>query len=692
MEIIIRNDLVIDCRNVNTRNYKHSAIQAFFRNLFEKWIERDKQNNSVISSTYDMLDLYREGFQIPIGFEGDPLAEFKRRNSSNRAYKDEMNFIFWSNNLIKTLSDKMKGEYTSVEEEIIIQPDLLQPQWKNITIHIQKYLEHLKQNIAGVDEDDIEDLWIDYRIPCIEGLIDYGLYFSQIRHNPYRQGTMGAIEAEAISPREMLIDATANRKKYFKDANHKIRVHKKTVDYVKKLAKRYGFPESKVSPDNEYQEFQIKLDDTGNFDEYCTLYEIEFRVLYDYNFNVASYYGLEHIERKEDTEGFTATKEKFFYFKAYYYKPIGLLYYDVNPLSQFTFTEYINRMSALRFHPLADAEFWRIPQDIHNIYNSIELDNYRMNNSVRLIMAKMLVGEFGVDRVFKWIRSGGVLDIDFDKDEFKEVDFNKWIKQIDFEKIPGQASQIAERAERYLKEQGFFTKPAAGEYPTNDLSFKAIQQILQERKQSFSHKDINIAWAFTQETKLMYKIIGKYFNEEHFISTFDLNTKSNTYIPFNAVLDYNRYNDLLEQHNKTPEEFEKENLVKYTSLKTDNEELYKRSFRAFVNPIYEDDSLMIKVKLLFGENREKEKKLQMKLMLWQKGEYPTDMLLDDIGLSAEKAEILEKIKNQNQAKQVTEELMKRPEIIQQVLQLIQTYDKVKNNPELMQMLQMKEAA
>lgn len=686
MEFFKSNEY-IDPRSITKDNLIRSEVQNQLKTDFDEKITDSFNVVKKMVNTWDINILYYEGHQVPPGFQGDIVAEFRAKNGLNTLRKDEDDAIFVMNNMCKTMIDRYVGQYTDAKKEIAVTRASNNPRHRNITVMTKRMLEYYSNHIAGTDEDDFEDMWTDYRIPAIEQSNIMGLYFTSIDCNKRRLiETGGAIEMDTVSPKDVGIDPDSV-KKYFKDANYFIRRRKRTLEYVRKLAKRNGFDPSGVTPDNDWRQDHSINEDlfVKTNDKNCTVYEIQYRMTFEKAVDLAEYYGVtEQIGKPESmVEG-----EELVYFKAEYYKPIGTLSHIINPYKMFTLIPYYNKKSNIRLHPLSDIEFFRVLQDLSNIMDTLQLDNARQRNRLKLFVAKQLADQYGIDEISDFVRTGGALEFQLGESE----DIRKLIGEFNVESLGNELQPLAMKYQSYLQNAGFSTDAGEGKYPKEVMSGKGILALQREQRRPLTYKDINYSWAASQESILIYRIAATEFKDKHFIKLLDQNTNSEYYIPFNAIMGFDEYAQLLERNNMTQDQFDQENDVHYLSPMTANTAEFKAKFRAIVNPLDEDDKLNVKVNLNFDSEKDKEADLNIKWQLYMKGDYPKSLLYDAIGLADEKEEIMKLLGEENQINMIMQELAKRPELMPKLQMLFREYDMQRQGQQATQQQQQQKPA
>lgn len=660
----------IDPRKITLKNLNRPEVQSQLKAECDEKIDDSFKVVKKMVTTWDTNILYYEGHQLPPGFSGDPLAEFKAKNGLNTLRKDENDdTIFITNNLVKKIIDRYVGQYTDTRKVINVTKSSNNPRHRNVTVQTKRMMEYYETHIAGIDEDDYEDMWTDYRIPCIEQSNILGVYFSKIRHNRKRLVEYGgAIEMDTVSPKNVGVDPDSV-KKYFKDANYFVHKRKETLSYVKGLVRAAGFNPEDVTPDNDWREDHSINEDlfVKAADRHCTLYEIQYRMKFDKAVDLAEHYG---VKEKIGLPESMVDGEELVYFTCLYYKPVGIVFHEINPFKQFTLTAWYNKQSNLRLHPLSDIEFFRVLNDLSNIIDTLQLDNARQRNKLKLFIASTIANEYGEDEIADFVRTGGALKVDLGEGD----DIRKLIHDFDIGDIGADLQPLVMKYQQYLMDQGFITDVGEGKYPKEALSTKSIFNLEASQKRPLTYKEINYGWAASQESMLIYRIAATQFTDKHFIKLLDQNTSSEYYIPFNAMMNLDEFTQLLERNKQTQEQFDEENDVHYISPLTANTQEFKAKFRAIVNPLDDNDKLNIKVTFDFDSQKDKESDLNIKWQLYMKGDYPKTLLYDAIGLADEKEEILKLLGEENQINMLMQELAKRPELMQRLGQMFQQYD------------------
>jgi len=679
-------DYNIDLRKIDRKSLKNKKTQEHLTDVFEEFILDADSNLQEMKPLYEKAALYYEGHQAPAGVSTDAIAEFMNRNGigTNQLKKDDKNVIWYPDNIIKPAIDAIVGDYTDVKKTINVTAGGIE-RTRNVAAKYQTIIEYHNEHIAGIDEDDEENMWTDYRIPAIEGMILFGEMWTDIDFNPRRKIAIGgAIEMETIEPIEMLIDLSS-RKKYFKDM--KIIARRKGVEINearKYLKERFDIDPKKVVPDSDgfMHKSLLERDRDKHWrggNEYVTFYKFQTRRLYTDKVKLSDEMELEVPQEYKSAEP-EIEKESNTYFKALFNKNLGVIDHGVNKYAQYTFTPYVDQQSRIRLRPIMRSEYFWVLQDVNNIGKTLMMDNARQQNIVRLFIAQELEAEYGTATMERFLRAGGIFSV-------KNVeDLNKMMKTIEGPGLKPEVYELFRTASADLRSISQRTNPLDGEFPKDRLASRTLNTLINQSRKSLSGIDTNIAYAAVKESQLICKIVKNEMTDEQILV---LTGDKQKRIPLNGKMDLFKYQKLLDENKMTIEDFEEKNDVRYVlpPLPKPGEmpvippdELMKRTV-VIINPIYHGDKVSINLKFEFEEERKRLDRVSALQYLFDNpaiGKAVLPYMLDALGFSAEKEEILEKIDEQNQFRMIEKMIADRgPEAEKIIMEALKNYDTAK---------------
>ena len=682
------SDKKIDCRNINKKNLKDKEIQYFLKEYFDDFIDDADSKLKEMQPLWEKASLYYEGHQQPVGTYTDLVARFQSKNLSgtDQLKKDsETNIIWYPDNIIKQAVDSIIGEYTDVKKSISVSSGGINKA-KNIAKKYQSIIEYHNTHIAGIDEDDEEDIWVDYRIPAIENMILFGLSWTKINFNPNRKLKLGgAIEMETIEPIEVLVDPKS-KKKYFKDMMIVAKRVAIPIEDARELVAKYGIDPKELGSDSDSLTYQSLLNrginEINSKQEYVTFYHIEYRKFYSDKTKLSDVHQLDVPDSFKKTEP-SITQDTYTFFNCLYHKQLGTLSHDLNTYKQFSLTPYYNQQSRLRLFPKMHSEYFWVLQDVNNIGKTLLMDDARQQNIIRLFIGEQLANEYGDDVLRRFMRIGGTLTV-------KSVeDIRKQMYEYKSEGLKPEVYKLFELAKQDLKEISQRTNPLDGEFPKNRLASRTVNTLISQSRKSLNYIDINITYAAIKESQLMYKIIRDEMTEEQIMVMTSESKSDAKRIPVNAKMDLLKYQQLIQANETTLEEFESENDVRYiypvipgkNELPIKKPEELALKTVVAVNPLMHSDNVSINVVLDFEAEREKYDKAQALTYLFDKQEVGMAVfpqLLEALGLENDSREIMEKVEDRNKMKPIEDAILQRPGSEQIVLQALQQYDMIKS--------------
>jgi len=668
-------------------------------------------------SLWNKCDLYREGFQVPVGFTNSALTKFIEHNTAmfrniqnndedapSDMVIDDQNQIYFVDNKIGNIFNEMLGEYTDVKRVTQIIHDS-NPRNNGLENALSKIFEKIEKR---------KQLWEVTRMPCIEGMLLYGTSWSRFAYNSRRYYPHGDIQTKVIHPKDVLIGKT--REKYYADSPY--RIYKQYVEL--EAARRYLFDNFGIDPNEVSADSDDTLPDTRVIDnndmhlgvkQIVTFYHVEWRETY-MDLNVVDVPDGDGIKQ-------TIREERDYYFYAIYTKSVGIPHFEINKntysnqdYDKFTVTPYVDVHSNTRTWALSTIEQLINIQDFINITKSLLLDNARQRNIIRAVVKQRITDKYG-DLWDRFLRFGDPLPLD------EDIDINRAIKFVEIPGLPKEVYDFLSVAENSLASQAVTRDVLRGEYPSSDLSGTAIKQIRQEARRRMNYKDVNITWATTQEAYKLYNIVANEFTEEDFVNMTKQKDSNSGVIIYNAVKLLPDYLKFLAVNGIDQKKFEAHNEVeivqnatksldsfdpvvansaaieaqKYLEVNPEippdlkgNPEAVKamanifarmRTTLVFINKLSPKDEMVINVELDFDEQRRKDTDRQTAIWLFGQGKYPFEMLLEDLGgqFAVNSDRIIELQRQYDLALQLQQQIEQRgPEFVNAVGKLMAMFD------------------
>ncbi|CAN5423693.1 hypothetical protein BH10BAC5_BH10BAC5_17030 [soil metagenome] len=649
------------------------------KDVFECMITDSDAHRKMRMNDWERFINYYEGKHVPVGFTTNVMDVFNQMNQGgelNSLTKDESGKIFYFNNKIREYVDAEVGEYINAKKTISCTPDY-SLKHAQIATKWNRLLNYLNSNIAGIDEDDNEDLWTDYRIPAIIQMIKLGDSCTQTRYNPNRKIKMGgAIEVDTISPYEMLIDPDGRTKRYFKNSKYMIHEKEMRIDTAREFAEQFGITD--LQADNQSIKRNSALFFESMQKEYSTWYFIEFRKFYRNDYGYHKY--LNYDVPDDVKESMPKVKEEeWVYFQAIYHKQYGCVFFKQNPIKQFSYSWYCNQESDRMLYHISDVEKIGVYNDVLNVLSTRILNNIRDRDKVRMFIHDKLIENVGMDKVNKFLDVGGGLRVG------KDTEIDDIRKYVHFQEIPGLPKEAYEFYDKVLgdiEKAGNRTAALDGEYPGQRIAKKTYDRVLEQSRKPTQFKHINIAWAATQETKLMYKIAATYYTEEHFIRQMDENPGAKGYAPMNAIWEMPAYMKFLENKKTTPQKFEETNDVTYLRGAIPGNlsippEVILQKMRVVINPLKEDGKIVPKCGFDWDYEKNNEYNRESILFLFadqRVGMAVFPKVLDVLGLTDDKEQILKSVEENSQGQFIINALSEAPpQVTEAAMKMINAY-------------------
>lgn len=530
----------LDFNNINIKN---ESVQETLKTTFQNWIDESFKEMNVegMIDIWYANQMYYEGYMTPTALTNDALRDFI---SNNRDLIDQKSFnantfrtkinkdkkLFFQDNKITEVIDNEIGDFTSVKKVINVKSDK-NPTNDKISKIVSLYLEK---------HESKEQVWEQYRIPNIEGMMINGLYWGKISYNPYVNLPEGKIIYESIHPSDVAIDpkATNSRQKYFLDVNYIVHKKRFTLDEAKRYLANFSITPDRVNSDNDYYQYGDTNYVSGDSNEqFVTIYYIEYK-------------------RENIIEYDKGVKELLTnYYQAIYNSSLGVIEHKINKYAdprrhnawQYSIFPYYNKQSKLRIYPQSDIEKFIVVQDIINIMKTMILDSAKSRTKLRLIVLTKLKEKFP-DLWDTFEKYGGTFPVD--PEDLKELgvnDIRAAIQSVEVQPLPKEVYDFLNIAEQSFKDQSVRHEALQGKYAergNSNLSGVAIEKMMEQNKLSGLYKEINIQWVATQEAIYIYRIIAQEFNQADFIKIQNGNTGAD-YIPVNTVMSVAEFNQYL---------------------------------------------------------------------------------------------------------------------------------------------------
>lgn len=706
------NDTKIDFRTINLKLSSHKEyLDAYIRNRIELAV--DSRLKSGIEDIWRKNLEYYEGHQLPLGFSDNYISQFIDRNSSQLNFsqskfvkRDSKNTMYMIDNRIMDVVDGTLGEYTSVTKSTQVISD---------TLNRNNGIERSVKELFGKYEKK-KNIWTKVRIPATKHQSKLGLGWTKILSNPKRNLPVGDFDFYHVPTANVLFDPE-DRTEFLDGTQYRVHRKRFTFDEACEFLEKYGIRPDEVIADNETDIYDYYREDNTELQRRVTIDFFEFKKTY-----TEKYINSKTLESLGvDTNLGEVEEEIDYYFYVVYNVHLGTLDIKINPntfntqvdFDKFTLTPYVNKRSDLRQYPISDIEKLVNIQDLINITETLVLDNMRQRNLVRMLVRESLYEKYG-DTMDKWLRYGGVFPI-----EDEDGDISKVFKTVDINELPPVTKEFLSIVLDSFTNQTDRREPLQGDYPNQLLSGKAIQLIQSQGRRKLSYKDIAINYAGTQESMKLYNIFATDFTEEDYVNITGAKKGDPKLVLFNAIRTMPEYEQVLENAGlvddttkvaltmlqpSDPQYFEKKLAVlqpasdKFESVNevifvTPKGEEYDSlakytSTIVFINKLTIEDKITVSITLDFDQDKDKQEEKLIALQLYGNGsgDYDFKFLLDDLGgkFADNKEEILAQRDKNKQILQVAKMLEEAGIGFDELMQMIQNYQKLKTVQESQQ--------
>ena len=701
-------DIYKSALDFRTIDLKKSAHKEYVDGMIARHIQQGKDELIKRIEVFDKCVKYYESEQTPSTISDDGLSKFVESNSDGLIRTSD-NYIYFQDNRIKEVIDNRVGEYQSVKKVIQVKSDT-NPRNDRIEHAYKRYIEKIEQK---------QKLWKIARMPAIADMSIYGVGWTNLFYNPYKDLPYGRIEMSNVSPREVLLDIHS-KLEFFADRRHHVRMITMDLEEAKKyLYELAGVNPDDVHADEDTREYDSERDTPEFKDETATIYIYECKRTYTDTFGIPEQNVLKfQIDKKSEgkPEGNLMRHEKDYYFYAVYVNQLGCVYWWTNPYEQFFITPYYNKRSRLGLYPRSDVEDLIKIQDLINITKSLVLDNARQKNLVRAIVNQKMKDSYG-DLWDDFVRFGGQLPVDDIEDVGKAVKF------LEIPDLPRSVYDFMGIVEKSMEEQSQMYEPQKGQYPKERLSGRAIGMLDEKARRKYNYKDEHIEYAGESEADLIYKMIGMNFTAEDFLEVTDAKKNEPNTIAVNSIMTLAQYENFLKHTGLMSEEeiemlnsievtdpqyftkkfevlkpvmkkFEKHNEVEIQYLQDKRTghfidekgnvvpplEVWNNRSLVFINQFL-DEKMNVKISLKFDDERDEENDKYYALLFLEKfGEPFLEEALEVAGgmYRDRKEEIIEKVTKHNQAMALMEEFEQRGDDFDKAfIKFLQLYDKSK---------------
>lgn len=686
---------------------------------FRQWIDDGewKMRSESMPDIWRENELYYEGYQVPIAMQsndeffsriaGSPLSEWVANNfdtgyldtSQFRVKKNKKNQIYFVDNKMAPIIDRMAGDLTAAELLMSVESDD-DPSNNNIEKMVKAYLTYYSKR---------KNLWEQVVRPSIQDMLVLGLTWVRMEYDRFVNLPLGDISFRTFHPVDVIVDPLSVQP-FFLDARFIIPKIRMELNEAREWLKQYGVKPESVSPDSQDNNITARQREDGSENLFVTIHLPEYKMQYMQN------YPVNQIEPFQDLQGATGElrRKEMMFFSAIYTESLGVVHHEVNQYTdntqldqyQFNIIPFYDQRNRARLYPKATIEKVKNLQDIVNITKSLMLNNARDRNTLRVLVSSKLVAK-NPKLWDNFVRYGGQYPVDLTAIGGAD-DIRKHYQQLEIPALDPTIYQFLQIAEQSIKDLTVQHEALEGNYPKDKLSGVAIQK-LQERNQAAQlNKPQNIEWAMTTMATGIYNVIAREFTSEHWAAIDGYKYK----VPINKVMTMVEFEQYIAANNpnkdfdQAMEEFTDVNIVDTVyagfppEAQTDAQAVAEQLSAVFINFLKAPASpdiyhLGIRVNL---NTQSEQQKLEEKIIaseLLSAGKFPLAMFLEMQGgfFEAQKDRILQLLEEENQVTQVAAMIAERgEEFVNAVMQMAAQWDAAQKAQKAQQNLQQRQPA
>lgn len=640
-----------DLRYIDITKYED---KSYLDTLLNGWINEDEQEHQKMIPSWDKYDRYYDDQMTPQGLRDDAYQVIKENNlESDKLLVDVNDSLFVPVNEIRRIIDGGVGEFTSTKKETKVYAN--DPRDTNSIDIVKKVIMDIERS---------QSLWKRVRRPNIKEMFISGIAWTYIHYNSKVNYPLGNIEISSENCRNVMVQK-GSKEMYFQDSTRFTRIIRMPIAKAKRYVKRMGINENRIGADNEANSKYGIRENNEIQQEYVTFYEVFYKAEYPVYFKFNEAGGKMEISNEDD---YDIENEEEYHFRAIYHKGLGTIQNGPNKYGRPWVIPYYNIQSKRNLYPNGDCYYlWRLIQ-LLNILMTLLVDNLRRQNKEIIGISEITYDKY-LTQLIDAYNNGGFVPIKEGSVGLQEIKRND---------ISDKVAKIVPLISKYIDEAGNRTELSEGQMPSDYLSTRTVNNLLEQYRRKFTYKDENIEYAVELENELIYKIIATEFTPAHWIRLEDVKPGSQEFVPINQIYTLEQYEQYIQENKINIDIFEEENHVHYILPNIALPEQVSRMLTLVViNPLDDSIDMTMEVKFDFDAKRDSIEKAQRGQLMRQAGLMPDDQYMIDVGgySQAEANEMLKKVYGQNQALQLAQEITKRgPEFMQQVGMMLKQYD------------------
>lgn len=642
-----------DFRQIDITRYED---KKYLDSLFNQWIVMDEEELIKVIPEYDKYEKYYDNQITPEGFKTDAIAVLKENNIDyDKLIVDSENTLFVPVNKLRSIINRMVGEYTSVKKETKV----TSANPKN-----RKAIELARKVIDNAETS--QQIWKKVIRPNVFSQALLGEGWAYVNYNSKVDYPLGRIEILKLSPREVLVQKDS-KDIYFQDSTRFTRIIRMKLNKAKDFIKRAGGNPDAVGPDSDYGNKDSARQNKEYIEQYVTFHEIFFKEKYTEYYKWDDTQNPNAMFKNADLNDYDLEQEEEYHFRAIYHKTLGVLKYEKNEYNMPWLICFFNETNLSGGRARGDGYFvWKFVA-LYSVLATLIVDNLRRQHKEIIGISEKIYDEY-FDKITEAYNDGG----------YVPVPEGGTLQNINRKDLSQSIIVVMQLIKDLMEEAGNTTDLAEGDMPNSYLSTKSINNLLSQYRRKFSYKDENIEWAVEQINTLIYRIISKEFTPAHWIKIQDVKPGSPEYVPINQINTLQEYEQYIQEQNINIEQFEQDNDVHYIMPKISLPMEISRQFTLVViNPLDDGLDMTVEVKFDFDAKRDSTEKASRGQLMRTAGLMPDDRYLVDVGgySETEATEMLKKVYGQNEAMQIGSEITKRGhEFMQMIANMIMQYD------------------
>lgn len=352
-----------------------------FTAIVEQWIHDDDQVHYPYIQEWNDADDRLNGDYTPPGWTSDYIGQMVNANDPTINLQEAQKIrSFVQVNRARPNHESVLGDFIALRRKLALSGR--NPDDRNRAKVLQSRLEFIE------DDQLLPEL---VYFPIMDNGFAKGLSWAKVSYDPYANSLKGKIVVEEVSCRDVLVD-NGSKGHYFNTADRFIHRSKVRIDEATKMFRHYpNFNPDVLGSDNEYDKSWLRNRDPKRGDEHATFYDIHFRQVECKYYLMNPQEGGAMKEISEDAFNalsenpqtaqyvFVGEKEHQYYV-AKYNQSQGVFALEYNPLQMWALFPLVNIPSDSRTYPMGDIVIYRNLLDLFDVLVTVFLENAKRAN------------------------------------------------------------------------------------------------------------------------------------------------------------------------------------------------------------------------------------------------------------------------------------------------------------------------